>query len=66
MTTDSNIRQFPGNEIPEQTLSAERQRYSFCSHDKIRMDEHSRTVSYAACDKVFDLPHSVIPSACAV
>ena len=54
MTQDTNIRQFPSTEIPEQTLSVERQRYNFCSHDKIRLDEHSRTVNCAACDKVFD------------
>ena len=53
-STDSNIRKFPGTELPEQTLSVERQRYNFCSHDKISLDEHSRTVKCAACDKVFD------------
>ncbi|MDH1255062.1 hypothetical protein N5C67_20640 [Comamonas thiooxydans] len=54
MTQDTNIRQFPCNEIPEQTLSVKRQRYNFCTHDKISLDEHSRTVKCAACDHVFD------------
>lgn len=54
MTTDSNIRQFPGAEVPEQTLSVEREPFGYCAHDKISLDEHSRTVRCAKCDKVFD------------
>lgn len=53
-TPDSNIRAFPGSEIPEQTLSVEREPYGFCTHDKITLDEHSRTVRCAKCAKVFD------------
>lgn len=54
MTTDSNIRHFPGAEVPEQTLSVEREPFGYCAHDKISLDEHSRTVRCAKCDKVFD------------
>lgn len=49
-----NIRQFPGAEVPEQTLSVVREPFGFCSHDKISLDEHSRTVQCAKCNKVFD------------
>jgi len=49
-----NIRQFPGAEIPEQTLSVEREPFGFCNHDKISLDSHARTVRCAKCDKVFD------------
>ena len=54
MTTDTNIRQFPGAEIPEQTLSVERKYRGFCQHEKITLDEHSRTVRCVACSKVMD------------
>lgn len=49
-----NIRQFPGAEVPEQTLSVEREPFGFCNHEKISLDEHSRTVRCAKCNKVFD------------
>jgi len=49
-----NIRQFPGAEIPEQTLSVEREPFGFCNHDKISLDSHARTVRCSKCDKVFD------------
>jgi len=49
-----NIRKFPGAEVPEQTLSIERRPFGFCGHEKITLDEHSRTVRCAACQKVFD------------
>ncbi len=49
-----NIRAFPGAEIPEQTLKVEREPYGFCTHDKITLDEHSRTVRCVKCNKVFD------------
>lgn len=52
--SDSNVRRFPGAEIPEQTLFAERPPYNFCGHAKITLDEHSRTVKCAGCGKVFD------------
>ena len=54
MTTDTNIRQFPGAEIPEQTLSVERKYRGFCQHEKITLDEHSRTVRCVACSRVMD------------
>ena len=54
ITSDSNIRAFPGIEVPEQTLSTARESYRFCNHDKITLNEHSRTVCCAACGKVFD------------
>lgn len=54
MTEESNIRAFPGAEIPEQPICLERQPFNFCRHDKITLDEHSRTVRCAACGKVFD------------
>lgn len=31
MTTDSNIRKFPGAEVPEQTLSVEREPFDYCA-----------------------------------
>lgn len=49
-----NIRQFPGAEVPEQTISIERRPFGFCAHEKITLDEHRRTIKCAACDKVFD------------
>ena len=49
-----NIRQFPGTDIPEQTLSVEREPFGYCAHDKISLDEHQRTVRCAKCRKVFD------------
>lgn len=52
--TDSNIRRFPGADVPEQTLAVERRPFGFCGHEKITLDEHSRTVRCAACAKVFD------------
>ncbi|MNS93862.1 hypothetical protein D3C72_1280600 [compost metagenome] len=54
MTTDTNIRQFPGAEIPEQTLSVEKKYPSFCQHEKITLDDHSRTVRCVACGQVMD------------
>lgn len=51
---DSNIRRFPGAEVPEQTLSIERRPYGFCSHEKISLDEHCRTVKCVACGHMFD------------
>jgi len=54
MAEESNIRQFPGAEVPEQTLSVTRRPFGFCAHEKITLDEHSRTVRCAACEKVFD------------
>lgn len=54
MTTDSNICQFPGAEIPEQTLSVEKKYRGFCQHEKITLDSHNRTVRCVACDQVFD------------
>lgn len=50
----SNIRAFPGAEVPEQTLLIERKPYNFCPHDKISMDEYRRVVKCASCDQVFD------------
>ena len=49
-----NIRQFPGTDIPEQTLGVEREPFGYCAHDKISLDEHQRTVRCAKCRKVFD------------
>ncbi|UXC20065.1 hypothetical protein [Comamonas squillarum] len=54
MTQDTNIRQFPGAEIPEQTLSVEKKHLGFCQHEKITLDSHNRTVRCVACDQVFD------------
>ena len=54
MTTDTNIHRFPGADIPEQTLSVDRKHYSFCKHEKITLNEHSRSVKCAACDMAFD------------
>lgn len=54
MIEDTNVRLFPGAEIPEQTLSVERKRLGFCSHEKITLDEHSRSVRCPACEQVFD------------
>lgn len=53
-TADSNIRKFPGTELPEQTLTASKNWHNFCEHKKISLDDHSRTVRCAACDQVFD------------
>ncbi|GAO73336.1 hypothetical protein CSE6_036_47730 [Comamonas sp. E6] len=53
-TPDSNIRKFPGTELPEQTLTAYKNWHNFCEHKKISLDDHSRTVRCAACDQVFD------------
>lgn len=50
----ADIRQFPGTEVPEQPISVERRPIDFCSHEKISLSEHSRTVRCAACDQVFD------------
>lgn len=55
--SDSNVRRFPGAEIPEQTLFTERAPFNICRHDKITLDSHSRTVKCASCDKVFDPFH---------
>ncbi|AVS67890.1 hypothetical protein C8245_21435 [Paracidovorax avenae] len=52
-TTD-NIRMFPGAEVPEQTLNVVREPFGYCAHDKISLNEHSRTVLCAKCNKVFD------------
>ncbi len=54
MTEDSNIRQFPSAEVPEQTLVVKRPPLRFCAHEKITLDEHSRTVRCVACEHVFD------------
>lgn len=54
MSDASNVRAFPGTDIPEQTLLIERAPYNFCSHDKISLDEHRRVVKCAQCDKVYD------------
>lgn len=50
----TNVRTFPGAELPEQTLLVERQPYNFCEHDKISLDEHRRVVKCSSCDKVYD------------
>lgn len=54
MNIDTNVRQFPGSEIPEQTLFVEKKYRSFCQHEKITLDPHSRTVRCVACDEVMD------------
>lgn len=54
MTNETNIRQFPGTDIPEQTLFVKRPPIVFCLHEKITLDEHSRTVRCIACEQVFD------------
>ena len=54
MAHDTNIRHFPSTEIPEQTLTANKNWHNFCEHKKISLDDHSRTVRCAACDQVFD------------
>ena len=51
---NDNIYQFPGAEVPEQTISIARRPFGFCGHEKISLDEHRRTVCCTACDKVFD------------
>lgn len=50
----TNVRAFPGADVPEQKLLVERQPYNFCDHDKISLDEHRRVVKCASCDKVYD------------
>lgn len=50
----TNIRAFPGAELPEQTLLVERKQFNFCEHNKISLDEHRRVVKCASCDKVYD------------
>ncbi len=54
---DSNVRRFPGAEIPEQTLFTERPPFTVCGHEKITLDSHNRTVKCAGCGKVFDPFH---------
>ena len=56
MSNDSNVRAFPGAEIPEQSLSVER-RHAYCGHEKISLNEHERTIKCASCGKVFDPFH---------
>ena len=48
------IRAFPGAEIPEQPVVLEREWHSFCAHEQIALNEHSRTVRCTKCEKVFD------------
>ncbi len=53
----SVIRAFPGSEIPEQSLTLESERFNFCDHGKIGLNEHDRSVKCAKCGKVFDPFH---------
>jgi len=58
MTTGTNIHRFPGAELPEQTLSVEKKYRSFCQHEKITLDDHSRTVRCVANSYVRRQPPS--------
>ena len=54
MTDESNVRAFPGTELPLQTLIVEREPFNYCRHDQITLDVHSRSVRCVKCEKVFD------------
>lgn len=46
---------FPGAEpLPENPITVERGPFKLCAHDRITLDEHSRTVRCTDCSKVFD------------
>lgn len=49
------IINFPGSEpIPENPITVEREGFAYCSHDRITLDEHARSVRCTDCGKVFD------------
>ena len=49
------IISFPGAEpLPENPITVEREGFKYCAHDRITLDEHSRTVRCTDCSKVFD------------
>lgn len=51
---DDVVRQFPGTELPENLLSISPQRFDFCNHEKVSLDEHSRTVRCTKCGATLD------------
>lgn len=58
MSDENNVIQaFRPAELPEQTLLIEKRpagKPHYCSHEKIRIDAHERTIHYARCDQAFD------------
>lgn len=57
MSDDNIVMPFPKKpEAPENLLTISDERYSYCSHDKISLEAHTREVRCAnpKCGKVFD------------
>jgi len=53
--SDDKVLQFPGgSELPEMTLTAQRDRTLFCKHDKLTLNEHDRTMSCVGCGAALD------------
>lgn len=53
--SDDKVIALPGaREVPECTLTIERQRFNLCNHDRITLDEHRRVIRCTDCEKVFD------------
>lgn len=48
------IRQFPGTELPENLMVIAPRQPGFCQHEKVTLDEHTRTVTCAKCGAVID------------
>ena len=57
MKDEKVIRAFPANELPENLLTIEPRapgRPYFCSHEKISLNDHDRTVNCAQCGATLD------------
>lgn len=54
--SDQNIVSFPGvpQELPEQTITLEKQPFNICQHTKISLDSHQRLVNCVRCGAVLD------------
>ncbi|WP_343724876.1 hypothetical protein [Herbaspirillum huttiense] len=54
--SEQNVVSFPGvpQEVPEQTITLEKQPFNMCQHAKISLDSHQRLVNCAQCGAVLD------------
>jgi len=52
--SDDVVRQFPGTELPENLLDIAPRHHGFCQHEKVTLEEHTRTVTCAKCGATID------------
>jgi tRNA C32,U32 (ribose-2'-O)-methylase TrmJ len=52
--SDDKVCQFPGTELPENLMDIAPRKPGFCQHEKVTLDEHTRTVTCAKCGATID------------